>query len=65
MQEEEGPWAKQREEATKGPKKWTKEMRQKRRDREYQRRYGSPPLLPLGVDHVASGHADIESCDVS
>lgn len=30
-----------------------------------ERRDGSPPLLPLGVDHVASGHADMESCDVS
>lgn len=45
--------------------KWTKEMRQKRRDRVPERRDGSPPLLPLGVDHVATGRADTESCDVS
>ena len=55
MQEEEGPWAKQREEGTK-EFKWTKEMRRKR-DRKYQRGEMAPrpcflwvwTMLPLGM----------------
>lgn len=38
---------------------------EEKRQRVPEGRDGSPPLLPLGVDHVATGLADTESCDVS